>query len=442
MKTWFDKLNSEYRVSRREMLKLASLGVLAPSISGWFPGLVAHAQEQARASGRRPKACILLWMAGGPSQVHTFNLPTAGDYRQYEGMQTAVPGIRISEHLPKIAEKMRDFAIVRSMATGINDHGGGTYLMHMGFRSSLAIDYPSMGSIVARELRRPENVLPGYVCIGAGQVPTRNSRSGFLGADHAPLMIAERQGIQNIRSAIPGRAEERANLLQEVEAGVADRFQADIFRAHQTSYRQALELMRSDQTRAFDLTSEPSRLKDAYGTGFGQQCLLARRLVEAGVSFVEVTWGGHGGIAWDSHGGGAEPVRRKSPELDSAMSTLVQDLRDKGLLDSTLVIWMGEFGRGPRPGLGGGISGSIGGGHYARAWTTVLAGAGLRTGQVIGRTDAQCVDVEERPVPAIDFFATVCRALGIDPHKEIGAPGGRPHYITPRHSQPIAQLFA
>jgi arylsulfatase A-like enzyme len=124
------------------------------------------------------------------------------------------------------------------------------------------------------------------------------------------------------------------------------------------------------------------------------------------------------------------------------MSTLIQDLKDRGMLDSTLVVWMGEFGRGPRPGLGGGISGSVGGGHYARAWTTVLAGAGLRTGQVIGRTDPQCVEVEERPVSAIDFFATICRALGIDPHKEIGAPGGRPHYITPRHSRPIQQLFA
>src|ERR1043165_1721320 len=143
---------NETTCSRREWLRLSALGLLAPSVSGWFPGLVAHAQEQARGNGRRPKACILLWMSGGPSQVHTFNLPTAGPHQEYRSIETAVPGIRISEYLPRIAAQMRDIALIRSMATGLNNHGPAHYLMHMGYRRSLAIDYPSLGSIVAREL--------------------------------------------------------------------------------------------------------------------------------------------------------------------------------------------------------------------------------------------------------------------------------------------------
>lgn len=332
MLPWFKKLNREYRLDRRELLRLGALGVLAPSVSMWFPSLVAKAAEEKRVTGKKPKACILLWMSGGPSQVHTFNLPTEGPHQEYQSIETAVSGIRISEYLPKLAAQMKDMALIRSMSTGINDHGGGHYLMHMGFRASRAIDYPSIGSIVAKELRQPNDVLPGYVCIGAGNVPTRPSRSGFLGAEYSPLMVAGKGGIQNVQPAVRERTDERAALLQEVEANLVERYQADIFHAHQTSYRQALDLMRSDKTKAFDLSTEPAKLREAYGSGFGETCLLARRLVEAGVSFVEVTWGGHSGAGnWDTHGGGARPIKERSPQLDAALATLIQDLKDREL---------------------------------------------------------------------------------------------------------------
>ncbi|MBL8794340.1 MAG: DUF1501 domain-containing protein, partial [Planctomycetia bacterium] len=176
---------------------------------------------------------------------------------------------------------------------------------------------------------------------------------------------------------------------------------------------------------------------DLYGpSGFATQCLLARRLVQAGVSFVEVNWGG-----WDHHGGAGEPVKKRSPELDQGMAALIQDLKQQGMLDTTLVVWMGEFGRGPKPGLGGGNNGGIGSGHFAGGWSTVLAGAGLKGGQVVGRMNADCTEITDRPVSAADFFATIAQALGIDHTKVLAEPRSRPHYVSAFGSQPLKELF-
>ena len=428
------------RVSRRDLLKLASLGVLAPPISGWFPGLAAHA-AQAKAEGKRPKACILLWMAGGPSQVHTFNIPTEGEHQEYKGMATAVPGIRISEYLPKLAGQMKDLALLQTMSTGVNVHEMGQYLMHIGFRQG-AQTYPTLGSIAAKELGNPDLGIPNYVCIGGGLVPPRSVKPGPLGPNCGPLMVGGKGGVDNLISDSPGHDGVRAALLDRVEKNAIERFQSDAVIAHQASYRKAFELMHSDKNKVFDLKSEPAKYTDLYGAGeFGQQCLLARRLVEIGVPFVEVCWGGLGTIAWDSHGGGAEPVKQKSPALDAGFSALITDLKERGLLDSTLIVWMGEFGRGPRPGLGGGVSAKIGGGHYATCWTTVLAGGGLKTGQIVGKSTRDAVSVVDRPISAPDFLATICKALGIPPHKKYDMGGGRLMPYTAFDSEVVKELF-
>ena len=319
----------------------------------------------------------------------------------------------------KLAACTDDLAIVRSMSTGLNNHGPGQFLMHTGYRSSVAINYPSLGAIVAKECGQSDLGLPSYINLGGGSVPARFQRSGALGSDFAPMML-KGSPISDLKPPIAVREQGRLRLLEQVQQAESDRFKSEQLRSHAASYRKAIELMHTDKTRAFNYKDEPKDIQELYGSsGFGTQCLQARRLVEAGVAFVEVNWGG-----WDHHGGAAEPLKKRSPALDQGFSALANDLKQRGLLDTTLVVWMGEFGRGPLAKLGGGNNGHKGAGHYAKCWTTVLAGAGLKTGQVIGKTTPDCVDVAERPVSAGDFFATICKALDID-HEDTYEAAGR-----------------
>ncbi len=414
--------------SRRQLLG-AMAGV---SLTGWLPQLAARtfAGEQKTV---RPRSCILLWMDGGPSQTHTFTIPEKDP--DYKAISTAVSGIRISEHLPLLAACMNDLAIVRTMSTGLNNHKPGQFLMHTGYRSSVAIDYPSLGAIVAKECGQAGTGLPPYINLGSSQVPQKFQRSGALGSDFSPMML-KGSSIANLKPPIPVREQGRLRLLQQVHQAETSRFGAAGLRSHAASYRKAIDLMHTDKTVAFKYKDEPQKVQERYGkTGFGAQCLQARRLVEAGVAFVEVNWGG-----WDHHGGAAEPVKKRSPELDLGFSALIEDLKERGLLDSTLVVWMGEFGRGPLAKLGGGNNHHKGAGHYARCWTTVLAGAGLKTGQVVGTTTPDCVDVKDRPVSAGDFFATICRALKIN-HEDTYDAAGRPVPYAETGSEPISELF-
>jgi uncharacterized protein (DUF1501 family) len=205
--------------------------------------------------------------------------------------------------------------------------------------------------------------------------------------------------------------------------------------SHRTAYQRAVTLMRSAAARAFDLADEPAALRDAYGRNlFGQGCLLARRLVERGVPFVEVTLGGNGGIGWDTHGNNFDQVKSLSAILDPAWGTLMEDLQTRGLLDSTLVVWMGEFGRTPR------INGNRGRDHWASSWSTVLAGGGIKGGQVVGRTSADGMAVEDRPVTVPDLLATVCLALGIDPRTQNQSNVGRPIRLVEPLAKPIKEV--
>jgi uncharacterized protein (DUF1501 family) len=418
------------KMNRRHLMKLAAAGVCGFSASNWLDVLAARASEQQA----RTKNCILLWMAGGPSHKDTWDLrpgtEQGGPFRQ---IQTAVNGIQISEHFPQFARLTNHAAIIRSMSTPEGAHARASYNMHTGYREGQGgIVYPSMGSIVSKELGDEASALPSFVSVGQGRYG-----SGFLGARHQPLIVNDpARGVENLRTGLAeGQFNSRVNLLDELEQGFHSTHNAAAAQAHRTTTSRAVTLMRDAGTRAFDISLEPAANRAAYGTSkFGEGCLMARRLIETGVKFVEVTLGG-----WDTHQNNFERVRQLSAQVDPGMSALVRDLKDRGRLDDTLVIWMGEFGRTPRINQRGAQPGRD---HYPRAWSCVMTGGGIKGGQVIGRTDAEAAAVVERPVSTFDFMATVCRALGIDYNKQNHAPNGRPIRIVDRPANPITQLFA
>jgi hypothetical protein len=311
------------------------------------------------------------------------------------------------------------------MSTGEASHPRARYLMHTGYRQGAGgVVYPSLGSIVSAELGEADAELPNFVAVGG------TFGSGYLGPRHAPLNIADpARGVENLKPARDlDDLDEKAGLVADLDRDFLQRYQATPIEAHDKGYQRAVALMHSDKAKAFQIDKEPAGVREAYGASkFGEGCMLARRLIESGVPFVEVSLNG-----WDTHGGANQPVKRLSAQVDPAMASLISDLKDRGLLDSTLVIWMGEFGRSPGRGTN----------HFARAWSTVLGGAGLKTGQVVGRTDKSGGTVEERPISTPDFMATVLQALDIDPTKQFISRGGRPHRVVDKGAEVVKELFA
>jgi hypothetical protein len=444
-------------LSRRDWLRLTSAGALGASLSGWLPALAQVAAN----NPQRRRACIVLWMNGGPSQFETFDLKpghvSGGPTRE---VATSVPGIRISEHLPQVARQMHRMAIIRSMSTREADHGRGAYLMHTGHVPGTPVNYPPMGALFAKELENAELELPPFVAISPNrQFSPAAYEPGFLGPQYAPLIMADNGRVpeyalaggagddyerllrivdhQRSADVSAARATARVELLDATDADFLRDRAAPAALSHRAAYRRALALMSSSASSAFDLDREPAALRDRYGRNlFGQGCLLARRLVERGVPFIEVTLSGVVRNDWDTHGDTFESVRQLNGVLDPAWATLMDDLQDKRLLDSTLIVWAGEFGRTPR------INSDNGRDHWARSWSTVLAGGGIRAGQVIGRTSADGTDVEERPVDSQDFLATIGRALGIDITRQNNSNAGRPIRIVEPGARPIEEVLS
>jgi uncharacterized protein (DUF1501 family) len=446
-----------HRLSRREWLTLSAAGVVGWSLSGWLQALAA----QAAGNPQRHRACILLWMNGGPSQMDTFDLkPGHANGGPFQEITTNVPGIRIREHLPQLARHADKLAIVRSMSTREADHGRGTHLMRTGHAPGGPIQYPAVGALFAKELMPPDLELPAFVSIApAVSLVPAAYQSGFLGADYAPLILGANGQVSSPRSGYPdndfarllrvqdsvspadvsaARVDARLQLLEESDQAFLRDHAAVPTLSHRAAYNRAVALMRSSAASAFSLDQEPARLRDAYGRNlFGQGCLLARRLAERGVPFVEVTLSGVADAnGWDTHRDNFNALRQLCGVLDPAWATLMEDLRDKGLLETTLVVWMGEFGRTPRINLTNGRD------HWARSWSTVLGGGGIRGGQVVGRTTADGIDVAQRPVTAEDFLATVGRALGIDITRQNLSNTGQPIPLIERTANPIREVLA
>ena len=419
---------ADFHLKRRDWLKLSAAGLLSGVSVPWFESLAS-----AGIARPRGKACILLWMDGGPSQQHTFDPKPTGEFKS---MPTSVPGIHIVEQLPQLAQCMEDMAIVRSMSTEINDHYDAKYFLHTGYKRTTAFEHPSIGSIASSEIGLVDDDMPAFVTIDAGFDKGNGGRlyrsvPAYLGPQHAPLAVHDpSEGLENL---VPSSDDMRARLtlLNKGEDAFAKQYALPAVAAKRSAFDRAVRLMRSPRAKAFNLDEEPQKLREAYGEHqFGKSCLLARRLIEAGVSFVEVFHRG-----WDDHEGAAKRIDARAPWMDAGMATLIRDLKVRGMLEDTLVVWMGEFGRSP----------GNGNGHFCRAWSTVLAGGGLQTGQVVGKTSEEGKnpggEVVERPVSAPDFIATLCRAMGIDPHKEFMAPGMRPMPLAEKTAEPIVELL-
>jgi Protein of unknown function (DUF1501) len=424
-----DNIMNLNNVSRRDLLKLSAAGVGVTCASGWLNVLASHAAQ----SKTKHKSCIVLWMEGGASHKDTFDLkPGTKDAGEFKPIATSVPGIQISEHLPKIAKWMNHGAVLRGMSTGEGAHGRARYYLHTGYKEGVGgIVYPALGSIVSSELGRSDSPMPNFVSVGRG-----NYGAGFLGPRHQPLVVTSpARGVENLKPVVSTQQfDNRVGLLEDMENAFFRDYQATAGTAHKTTYERAVTLMQSKEAKAFDLDLEPSASRSPYGSNpFADGCLLARRLVEVGVPFVEVTHGG-----WDTHQDNWNRVKKNSDQIDPAISALLKDLKDRGLLDSTLVIWMGDFGRTPRINSRGAKPGRD---HYPRAWSTVMFGGGIRGGQVIGKTDKEGATVVERPISALDFMSTVCSILGIDYNKQNNTPNGRPIRIVDKGAQPIKELL-
>lgn len=437
-----------FPLTRRDWLRLSALGVLGGSSSGWLKALA----QDAAAHPQRKRACILLWMNGGPSQIDTFDLkPGHANGGEFKEIATKAPGVRISEHLPQLALQMDRAAIVRSMSTREGDHGRATYLMRTGNLPQGPIQYPPLGALVAKELGQESNDLPSFVSVAPARFFSPAAYgAGFLGPQYAPLIVGGNsfpvpvpnadtasalrvQDLDRPGDVTAAQADVRIGLLKQMEDAFVASHPGISTKSHQTAYDRAVRLMRSEAARAFDVEKEPAALRDRYGrNAFGQGCLLARRLVERGVPFVEVTLDG-----WDTHNNNFSQIKSLCQVLDPAWATLLADLKEKGLLDTTLVVWMGEFGRTPRI-----AKERTGRDHFPNAWSTVLCGGGIKGGQAIGKTSAGGDAVEQRPVSVADFLATVCLALGIDPGTQNVSNVGRPIRIVDKSAKPIPEVLA
>ncbi|MFM5983750.1 MAG: DUF1501 domain-containing protein, partial [Sphaerospermopsis kisseleviana] len=405
------KWPSRRHLVRRDLLTLSAAGLMGASSTGWLLPRLAYATEK---KAVRPRACIMLHMQGGMSQHHTFTVP---EYKaQNQQIQTAVAGVQFCEHFPKLAARMGDICLIRGMSTGNTVHERARSMMHAGYNPNGTVVYPSVGNIASSELGVADAEIPNFVAIhggsdGDGAGAAHRSVPGYLGPKHAPVPVNDpAKGLENLRSAVETREfESGARLLDEFETGLQTGRSSTAAAAHQANVRRAIQLMNSSKMQAFEIEREPQAIRDGYGNSqFGKSLLLARRLVEAGTPFVEVTLAG-----WDDHGGALKNVARRAAYMDPAIAFLIEDLKQRGLFDSTLVVLMSEFGRTPQL-ADSGYNQTLGAGHYANAWTTFMAGCGIKGGTVIGKVDVKGGTVTDRPVNVQDFLATMCHALKID----------------------------
>lgn len=426
-----DRLTVPSGMSRRHFLgHMATTAMALPAIQ-FFGTLEANAETLRRNN----KRCILLWMGGGPSQLDTWDLKPDSEKNggQFKPIETSAPGVMISEHLPTVAKQMKHLSIIRSLDSKEGNHDRGTYMMHTGYQPNPTVVHPAFGSYCSVELgEKLQNFdLPHFISINS---PSQGA--GFLGMSHSPFMVQNPNApIANLLP--PGgvsadRQIRRLSMLESVEKGFLAQKRGQAADDHKSVYAKTVRMMNSQYTRAFKLDDEPAAVRDAYGRGsFGSGCLMARKLVEAGVTFVEVSLGG-----WDNHADIFSVLSRGNlPELDKGMGSLVADLDQRGLLKDTMIVWMGEFGRTPRINQNGGRD------HWPRSWSIVMGGGALKGGQVIGATDKDGVDVVDKPVGVTDVIATMTKAMGIPLTSQYTTPLGRPIKIIDDGGKPIADLI-
>lgn len=419
---------------RHFMTHLAGASAMAIPAMTFTNTLLANAKELKS----RNKSCILLWMSGGPATIDLWDLkpgaPTGGEFKP---ISTSLDGLQISDQLPMMAKEMKHMAVVRSMSTREADHNRGRYYMHTGYVPNPNIDYPSYGAVVAHELapKNPSLEIPPFVSVGGA-----SEGPGFLGMSWAPFVVNSNGEVRDMKMGIDyNRAMQRLAMLSAIETDFSNQISpgrgTPIVTAaseHTKILQKTYNLMTSKQMDAFKVGGEKPEVRERYGnTNFGKGCLMARRLVEAGVPFVEVDLGG-----WDTHSNNFTTLKNKLlPELDKAMSALVEDLSQRGMLDDTVIVWMGEFGRTPR------INGNSGRDHWARSWSVVVGGGAFKRGTVVGKTNSDGTMVESEPYTSQDLMASVIKSLGISLDTTFTSNNGRPMKIA-NSGKVIKELFA
>ncbi len=407
-------------IGRRHFLQTIGLGAASLGAAATIPisftdWMALHAADLRK----RQSACILLWMAGGPSQLETFDPKPGTEHGgETKAIATAVPGISIAEGWSYTAKVMKDIALIRSMTNKEGNHQRATYQLHTGYVPSATIKHPHIGCSMVSELGESHFDLPHIVSIGGATIG-----AGFLGAGLEPFVVQNSSNPpENTQPKVTAdRFRRRLTLLDRLEgAGFERTGGADRVRDHRALYRQTAKMILSPNMKAFNLDDEPEPLRDAYGrTPFGQGCLLARRLVQAGVTFIEVRSNG-----WDTHQQNHEKVGELAKQVDPGFATLVTDLKQRGMLNQTLVVWMGEFGRTPK------INPNAGRDHFPKVFNVALAGGGIKGGQLIGASNPDGSDVKDHPVGVPDLLTSLCHALKVDPAKEMMSPIGRPIKIV------------
>jgi hypothetical protein len=387
------------------------------------------------ATGAQPKgkaqSCILLWLEGGPSHVDTWDPKPNSSFKP---ISTNVAGVQISELLPRMAKHMDKLSIVRSMHTEEDNHPQATYYVLTGHRPNPAMQFPSFGSIITKEMGA-RNAVPPHVLTPQWEKERQYEKyfdSAFLGPQYNPMVVPdpskkdfEVADLSLPKSISPERVQDRRSFLEIWNRFYRRKVEVADYSSLNTFEEQALKMILSPSVRdAFDLSKESDKTKDAYGRdSIGQSVLLARRLVEAGSRFV--TAAGYPFSAWDSHGNNDQTHRDKLvPPLDRTLSALLDDLKERSLLDSTIVVVMGEFGRTPY------LNPNLGRDHWAECWSLVIGGGGIRGGQIVGASDEHGAHVAEGMVSMGDLFATIYKAFGIDWEKTYMTPIGRPIKIA------------
>lgn len=419
----------DLNTSRRSFMEHTARQLLGVSFVPWMA-------PRAMAASSKPKGkashVIYLFMDGGMSQLDTFDSKPGSDVQgETKTIDTNVAGVKFGQYLPELAKRMDQLVLIRSLNTQTGDHDGGKYLMRTGYKAIASTRHPSLGPWIQKLAGKGNEILPGSVVIGGG---SGHPTAGYLGAQYAPVPIADaRRGVENSKPPKYLSAEQFDNRMQL--AAKFDRAFQNKYRTTQVSgyadlYREAISLMRSDELAVFDVNLEPENVRKAYGEdGFALGCLLARRLIEHGVRFVEVNLGG-----WDMHNNLFSSMAGRAHILDKAVSTLLADLKSKGLLDQTLVVVGTEFGRTPN------INQNAGRDHHPGAYTCVLAGGGVVGGTVYGETDKEARTVEKDPVSVQDFNSTIAYALGLAHDEEIYSPDKRP-FTLGHNGAPLVQLF-
>ncbi len=422
-------------MNRRHFLKTSALAAMAPA--GLSASSIAHMPKG------KAEHCIFIWLGGGMSQIDTFDPKRRGNPKanpktpgsDYAAIDTSVPGVRFTEHLARTAKLAEHLTVVRTVNHRVVDeHAFATNVVHTGRMISGTVTYPSIGSLVAHQRGAAGESVPAYMLIG---YPNVSRGPGYLGPKHGFVYLTDTEsgpaGFSRPEGLVSSRVDRRAKLLNAFSRDVA---RESSIGHYQEAQNEALRLAGPGFMRNFKLDEEPAALRQAYGGEFGQRCLLARRLVQSGVRFIEVSHNLNfvNGTGWDTHNEGQQKQHILIQDLDQALSALIIDLKEKGLLDKTLIALGTEFGRPPE------FDGKGGRGHQGTAFSLVLAGGGLKHSGAYGTTDELSKNIVENPVSIPDYHATILAALGVDPSKELNE-AGRPIPITDG-GKPIAALFS